>query len=279
MQTRNHTPAAVTKADIFPVMMTRGGGRLLAVGLLVTATAACGGAVRPTVSEVPTTYATARPDTTEPSFSSEGKHTSRSASPAVPSRQATPGEKPTPRQEAAPANPPARTTAPAHDPAPACAANDLTTSAGRSGPPSDSQPGWFATPILLRNKSAATCRLRGWPGITFFGDATIQGCAVGDPSPACGKPQSTSRPRSFSITRSSVDTLPDVLLAPGDTTSFTLVWEGGGMHTCVGTPFEWSPYGADIRVPGDSRALTLAPFPNLYPCEGKIEITPFGVAG
>ncbi|MFD7317381.1 MULTISPECIES: DUF4232 domain-containing protein [unclassified Streptomyces] len=185
-----------------------------------------------------------------------------------------------PRRETAPTNPPARTTAPAQAPAPApaCAADDLTTSAGRSGPPS-SQPGWFATPILLRNTSATTCRLRGWPGITFFGDATIQGCAAGDPSPACGKPQSTSRPRSFSITRSSVDALPDVLLAPGDATSFTLVWEGGGMHSCVGTPFEWSPYGADIRVPGDSRALTLAPLPNLYPCEGKIEITPFGVAG
>ncbi|MFD6721297.1 DUF4232 domain-containing protein [Streptomyces sp. NPDC060131] len=269
----------VAKADIFPVMMTRGGGRFLVVGLLVTATAACGGAVRPTVSEVPATYATARPGTTEPSISSEGKPTSRSASPAVPSRQATPGEKTTRRQEAAPTNPSARTAVPSQDRAPACAANELTASEGRGGPPSSRQPGWFATPILLRNKSAVTCRLRGWPGITFFGDATIQGCAADDPSPACGRPQSTSGPRSFSITRSSVDALPDVLLAPGDTTSFTLVWEGGGMHTCVGTPFERSPYGADIRVPGDSRALTLAPFPNLYPCEGRIEITPFGVAG
>ncbi|MGW7402310.1 hypothetical protein ACWGI9_00975 [Streptomyces sp. NPDC054833] len=82
-----------------------------------------------------------------------------------------------------------------------------------------------------------------------------------------------SEPRSFSVARTSARTLPDVSLAPAGTTSFTLVWQGS--FSC--DAHVDSPYGIDIRVPGDSRALTVIPAAAFSPCDEHLEVTPFGI--
>ncbi len=123
--------------------------------------------------------------------------------------------------------------------------------------------------------SGSTCHLRGWPGLTFFGDGVIQGCSQGDPSPRCGKPLSTSGPRAFSVTRASAHDLPDILLAPARTTFFTIVWQGSYAGGCV--RFVDPAYGVEIRVPGDSRPLTLTSDIQISPCEGELQVGPFGV--
>ncbi|MFF5012797.1 DUF4232 domain-containing protein [Streptomyces sp. NPDC001165] len=234
------------------------GLRLLTVGLLMAAATACGGAVG----------SAAPPGAVAAPTSPESSPAARPDGSPVPAGKPTPG-----RTGAAPANGPSRTTAPASPAVPGCAARDLTVAEGHTGLPADGESGWFATPIQLRNHSGAACRLRGWPGLTFIGDGTIRACAKGDPS--CGKPLSTSGTRPFTITRSSGHGVPDIVLAPGHSTSFTLVWEGS--YSCGS--FVPSPYGVDIRVPGDSRALTLIPATAISPCEGRIEVTPFGVVG
>ncbi|WP_143684127.1 DUF4232 domain-containing protein [Streptomyces diastatochromogenes] len=241
------------------------GTQLLAIGLLVAATTACGGGLG---------SASSPPDAVATSASPEGGPAARLGGSPVPAGRPTPSRT-TPGRTAAPANRPARTTAPAAPPAPACAARDLTASEGRTGLPADGDSGWFGTPIVLRNHSSSACRLRGWPGLTFFGDAVVRVCAKGDPSPSCGKPTSTSGTRPFAITRSSAHSLPDIALAPGHSTSFTLVWQGS--YFC-GALVD-APYGVDIRVPGDSHVLTLLPTAQISPCEGRIEVTPFGVVG
>ncbi|MFE1882185.1 DUF4232 domain-containing protein [Streptomyces diastatochromogenes] len=260
MYVRRRTSAASAHADTVRVVTVRE-IRLLAVGLLMAATTACGGAVG---SEAPPPGAAAAPASPE-------------SGPAVrPDRPPVPNGKPTPsRTGTAPANRRPRTTAPAAPAVPGCATRDLTVSEGQTGLPASGESGWFGTPIQLRNHSGSACRLRGWPGLTFYGDGTIRGCAKGDASTACGKPLSTSGTRPFTITRSSARSLPDILLTPGRTTTFTLVWQGS--YSCGA--YVDSPYGVDIRVPGDSHALTLIPATAISPCEGRIEVTPFGVVG
>ncbi|MFF4042901.1 DUF4232 domain-containing protein [Streptomyces sp. NPDC001816] len=262
MYVRRRISAAAAHADTVRAVMVRG-IRLLTVGLLMAAATACGGAVGSAESPP---GAVAAPAPTSPR-----------KGPAVrPDTSPVPAGKPTPsRTGAAPASGPSRTTAPASPAVPGCAARDLTVAEGHTGLPADGESGWFATPIQLRNHSGAACRLRGWPGLTFIGDGTIRACAEGDASTACGKPLSTSGTRPFTITRSSTQSPPDISLTPGRTTTFTLVWEGS--YSCGS--FVPSPYGVDIRVPGDSRALTLIPATAISPCEGRIEVTPFGVVG
>ncbi|MEV6989611.1 DUF4232 domain-containing protein [Streptomyces sp. NPDC093228] len=175
----------------------------------------------------------------------------------------------------APVNPPPRTSAPVAAPVRACTSRALTVSLGHTGLPATGRSGWFATQILLRNQSGSTCHLRGWPGLTFFGDGVIRGCSQGDPSPRCGKPLSTSGPRAFSVTRASTHDHPDIWLAPARTTFFTIVWQGSYAGGCV--RFVDPAYGVEIRVPGDSRALTLTSDIQISPCEGELQVSPFGV--
>ncbi|MFJ9868131.1 DUF4232 domain-containing protein [Streptomyces sp. NPDC101165] len=241
------------------------GTQLLAVGVLLAATTACGGGVG---------SATPPPAAVATSASPEGDPVGRPGGSPVPAGKPTPSRT-TPGRTAAPANGPARATAAAAPRVSACAARDLTASEGRTGLPAGRGSGWFGTPIQLRNRSGSACRLRGWPGLTFFGDQTLRVCAKGDPSPSCGKPASRSGTRPFAITRSSTHGVPDIVLAPGHSTSFTLVWQGS--YLC-GTLVD-APYGVDIRIPGGSGALTLLPAAQLSPCEGRIEVTPFGVVG
>ncbi|MGW0879439.1 DUF4232 domain-containing protein [Streptomyces sp. NPDC002671] len=253
--------------------MTTRGRQLAAAGLpilLATAITACGGnaGVPSADPEVPTSTPapTVRHAAAMPTAAPERARTARSGSPSTP--VGTPAAKRTPAH----ANTPSRTTAPA---TPACTTSALSASQGHTG---TGRYGWFATPVLLRNRSASTCHLRGWPGLKFFGDGALRACAKGDISPACGKPVSTSGPRSFSVTRTSEHDLPDVYLAPGHTTSFTIVWEGSYASTCYDLS-EDPAYGVDIRVPGDSRALTLADVGEISPCGGRTQVTPFGVTG
>ncbi|MGW0764096.1 DUF4232 domain-containing protein [Streptomyces sp. NPDC002676] len=252
--------------------MTMRGRQRTAVGLpalLTAALTACSGSagVRGADPEFPSTPApTVRHDAATSSPAPERARTARSGSPSVPA--AIPAARRTPART----NTPSRTTAPA---AHACAASALTASEGKTG---TGRYGWFATPVLLRNRSGSTCRLRGRPGLTFFGDAVIRACTKGDTSPGCGKPVSTSGPRHFSVTRTSEHDLPDVHLAPGHTISFTVLWEGGYASTCYDR-YETPAYGVDIRVPGDSRALTLVTSGLITPCGGRTQVTPFGVTG
>jgi hypothetical protein len=239
----------------------------------VAATTACGGAADSAGSR-PGAVAASRPGAVAASASPQRGPASRPAGSPARAGRPTP-DRTTSSRTTAPANRPARTTAPAPAPVPACAARNLTASEGSTGLPASGESGWFATPILLRNRSGSTCRLRGWPGLTFYGDDTIVGCAEGDSSPSCGKPLSTSGTRPFSVTRSAVPHLPDMALSPGRTTSFTLVWQGS--YSC--DRLVDGPYGIDVRVPGDSHPLTLLPAVPISPCEGHLQVTPFGVAG
>ncbi|MER6080060.1 DUF4232 domain-containing protein [Streptomyces sp. NPDC001833] len=127
----------------------------------------------------------------------------------------------------------------------------------------------FAGEVVLRNRSGSTCRLSGWPGLTFFGDGTIHVCTTADPPDCVSGPVSTSGTRPFKVSRFGAATPPVVLLAPGRTTSFVVETHGW----CLGV----SPaYSVDIRLPGDSRPLTLAPAPNISPCDDKLDVTAFG---
>lgn len=264
MYGRRRISAASAHTDTVRIVRVRG-TQLLAAGLLLAATTACGGGVGP---------ATSPPGAVATSASPEGDPAARPGGSPAPAGKPTPSRT-TPGRTAAPANGPARATAAAAPPVAACAARDLTASEGRTGLPADGESDWFGTPVQLRNHSGSACRLHGWPGLTFFGDGVLRACAKGDPSPSCGKPASTSGTRPFAITRSSAHGVPDIVLAPGHSTSFTLVWQGS--YSC-GALVD-APYGIDIRVPGDSRALTLLPAAQLSPCEGRIEVIPFGVAG
>ncbi|MFK0287344.1 DUF4232 domain-containing protein [Streptomyces sp. NPDC090499] len=129
----------------------------------------------------------------------------------------------------------------------------------------------FAAEIVLRNRSRSTCLLSGWPGLTFFGDATLYICTTADPPGCKSGPVSTSGTRPFKVSRSAATVPPAVLLTPGQTTSFVL-------HADDQCPGPGAPYGVDIRLPGSSRALTLVPGPLLSPCNEKLVVTAFGAA-
>ncbi|MCF3129460.1 DUF4232 domain-containing protein [Streptomyces olivochromogenes] len=234
-------------------MTMRGGGTLLVAGLVLIAATACGGAVGSAAPKAPAAPgATTRPEAVTSAPAPKSGTPSRAGRPA-PSRRPTPSR-----------------TAAAAAPAPACAARDLTASEAQGA---GGGSGWFFTPIQLRNHSGSACRLRGWPGLVFYGDGTIKACGPGDHSPSCGKPLSRTEPRSFSVARSPARTLPDVSLAPGDTTTFTLVWKGSYSCDTYVTP----PYGIAVRVPGDSRALTVIPTVAISPCDEYLEVTAFGL--
>ncbi|MFD8718970.1 DUF4232 domain-containing protein [Streptomyces sp. NPDC059629] len=123
--------------------------------------------------------------------------------------------------------------------------------------------------MVQRNRSDSKCRLHGWPGLTFFGGGTIHVCTTADPPGCESGPVSTSGTRPLKVTRSRAVAPPVVSLAPGSTTSFNAAWQA-----CSDLE---APYGVDIRVPGDSRPLPLAPAKTIAPCDQEVEVTPFGV--
>ncbi|MFD4602457.1 DUF4232 domain-containing protein [Streptomyces sp. NPDC058464] len=199
--------------------------------------------------------------------------TTAATTPAAPARH------PAKATETAGAPAPSRTAAPADTrsgtattpAARTCTTRDLAASEGRTSPQvGGGRPG-YAAEIVLRNRSGSTCRLSGWPGLTFFGDGVLHVCTTADPPDCESGPVSTSGIRPFKVSRSAAAVPPTVLLAPGHTTSFVL-------HTDDACPGVDAPYGVDIRLPGGSRPLTLVPGPNLSPCDGKLDVTAFGSA-
>jgi hypothetical protein len=143
-------------------------------GLLMAATVACDAGVHYSVPDTPASHQTsARPDSAAPS-----------ASPARRSTKATDAaEAPASSRAAAPSDTRSRTTTSAPT-APDCTSRDLVATEEPYRPYNRDESIWFAVPIVLRNRSDSACRLSGWPGLTFFGDATIHVCTTADPPPA-----------------------------------------------------------------------------------------------
>jgi hypothetical protein len=82
--------------------------------------------------------------------------------------------------------------------------------------------------------------------------------------------------RPLTLVRSRVRPASDVLLGPGQTTSFALLWVSAFDGACIHGDVI-SPYRAEIRVPGDSHPIPLQG-PAVQPCEDLIEVTTFGSA-
>ncbi|MEV0041713.1 DUF4232 domain-containing protein [Streptomyces sp. NPDC050804] len=160
-----------------------------------------------------------------------------------------------------------------------CAARDLVPTSGMPRRAVLGTPGDVAMDVRLRNRSGIGCVLDGWPGIAFIGgEALTRECVPSYPGPQClGRIDTTTR-RPLSVTRYGPGHPTAVRLAPGQSTSFSLVWHSATATACNGADFYAPPYAVDIWVPGDSAPLVLAPA-SISPCYGKIGITPFGVTG
>ncbi|MFF7468216.1 DUF4232 domain-containing protein [Streptomyces sp. NPDC008092] len=260
MSTRRRICARPMIVHSVHVMRARGGRRVLVAGLLMVATVACDSGVHYSVPDTQTGHETsARPDAaTTPA--SPVRH---------PAKATEAAEAPAAGRTAAPSETRSRsTTAPA---APTCTTGDVAAAEGRTSPQVGGGLPGFAAEIVLRNRSGSTCRLSGWPGLTFFGDGSLHACTTADPPGCESGPVSTSGIRPFKVSRSGAAAPPAVLLAPGHTTSFVL-------HSDDSCPGVGAPYGVDIRLPGGSRPLTLVPGPNLSPCDEKLDVTAFGPA-
>jgi hypothetical protein len=155
-----------------------------------------------------------------------------------------------------------------------CAARDLVASNGpRTGQFRENGEDKPVTIILLRNTGHSRCLLNGWPGLLFYGYAFVAPCPSGQPG-LCALPEaSPAEQRPFRVIRSRSRAASDVVLAPGETTSFSLLWLSSYAGTCIDRGTQ-APYRAEIRVPGDSHPIPLV-LPDLQPCD-VIEVTPFG---
>ncbi|WP_089226230.1 DUF4232 domain-containing protein [Actinacidiphila glaucinigra] len=156
---------------------------------------------------------------------------------------------------------------------------DLTAMAGRFA---ERQPGGrvgeYLAQIVLRNASHGTCSLQGWAGLEVFGDGIPVVCnGADDPNSDCGKGPDTTKPRSVTVTRVPGLTADLVVLAPGEQTSYGLLWSDERRPECDATGGWAPPYGARVRIPGDSRPLTAAPLPDMWACGGLIRLMPIGL--
>ncbi|NJP42700.1 DUF4232 domain-containing protein [Actinacidiphila epipremni] len=239
------------------------GGVALAVGLTVlVAVAGCRAGVRgadgldASVPAVPTATTTAATATAAGGTAAARGRTApaTSAPPAAPGRKGAPKTVP----------PGADADAARH---PACTAGQLTLARGATD---NSRVGRTTTTLELRNASAATCLLRGWPGVTASGHTPVQDCgtvAPALPPTPCAPRTAADERRPLPVTRTPGVAAHDVVLSPGAATSFAMVW----------TPCEsWdSPTALHFTLPGDARALTLAPL-GLSVC--AVQVAPFGTA-
>ncbi|MEU3921962.1 DUF4232 domain-containing protein [Streptomyces sp. NPDC029004] len=157
-----------------------------------------------------------------------------------------------------------------------CPAPDLTALSETPGlfPEDDEQK--TVTRVLLRNAGRSACRLNGWPGLVFYGYDVVPVCVPG-PDPrtrVCPPGTRPNEQRRLTTVRSQLRPPSDVILSPGHSTSFDLLWYNSFSNDCVATVIE-SPLSAEIRVPGDARTIALSK-PGLQPCDGLIEVTTFG---
>ncbi|MEU6650323.1 DUF4232 domain-containing protein [Streptomyces sp. NPDC046900] len=169
-----------------------------------------------------------------------------------------------------------RAPSPAND----CATRDLVLTSDKPRRAVLGNPGDVAMDIRLRNRSGINCVLDGWPGVDFVGGKAEPPtkCVPGHPGRQhLGRIDTTSR-RRLSVTRYGPGHPTAVRLAPGRSTSFSLVWKSATETVCNGADFYDPPYAADIWVPGDSAPVVVTLLP-ISPCHGKIGITPFGITG
>ncbi|WP_079125157.1 DUF4232 domain-containing protein [Streptomyces lushanensis] len=199
--------------------------------------------------------------TTHTSVTATTTHTSVTAT-AAPTRSATTA-----------ATTPTPTTPEIHD----CAAPDLTASTENPGLFPEDHEQKTVTRVLLRNAGHSPCRLSGWAGLTFYGSDVVPVCVPGalPDTQSCATPE--TRPnerRRLTTVRSQLRPPSAVVLSPGHSTSFDLLWLSSFAAECV-APVIDSPLSAEIRVPGDARPIAL-PKPRLQPCDGLIGVTTFG---
>lgn len=155
----------------------------------------------------------------------------------------------------------------------ACSAADLELSKG----PTDrlATADFIATQVLLRNRSAGTCFLHGWAGVTAYGYAPTYECGTlhpGSPAPPCLKKEDTTARRPVKVSRLPGDAPRDVVLAPGGRTSFALLWAPNTLRCDEAYD---TPYGLRFTIPGDPHPLTLAQA-GIFPCGGEFHLTAFG---
>ncbi|MFD3453063.1 DUF4232 domain-containing protein [Streptomyces sp. NPDC058691] len=242
------------------------GTAVLVVGLLLAAVAVGCTVTPPDLDPVsgPQPYAATAGATTGTAPGAPTGDPGRHAAPPAPSR---------PRAVASPMG--ARGGDSAAHAEPDCAARDLGLGGNYPRKAVLGNPGDEAMDILLSNRSGAACLLRGWPGITFYGENTILHCDAGCNDDGFIDPVS---PRPLSVTRYGPSRPAAVDLAPGQSTTFSLVWKSATETVCTGEDFYNPPYGAHVLVPGDSAALDITPL-DISPCRGRIAVTPFGVSG
>ncbi|MFJ4850660.1 MULTISPECIES: DUF4232 domain-containing protein [unclassified Streptomyces] len=156
-----------------------------------------------------------------------------------------------------------------------CRSADLEATAEQPWRPLGSEPGDTFMSIVLSNISGGTCSLQGWAGLSVFGDDMPVACN-GDHDPGCGKGRNTTEPRTMDVTRVPGLTADLVVLAAGERTSYSLLWSEWRSAGCDATAVWNPPYGARIRIPGDSRPLTVAPLPQMHVCGGRVRLAPIG---
>lgn len=142
--------------------------------------------------------------------------------------------------------------------APTCTAADLIIADAKTDIFSDADPDGLDTQIFLRNNSRSTCRLDGWPGLRFLGQAVLSTCPAG--TPGCGPPATTSL-NPVNVTDVHHGTPDEIALPPGADTYFDVLWTpaydtGGGATPDCDHNLSIDPYSIQIRVPGDSTPLT-----------------------
>ncbi|MFJ4845194.1 MULTISPECIES: DUF4232 domain-containing protein [unclassified Streptomyces] len=157
-----------------------------------------------------------------------------------------------------------------------CSAPDLTASTAYPGLFSGQYGEQTVTRVLLRNAGRSTCRLNGWPGLIFYGYDMVSICLPG-PTPhtrSCPPGTRLNEQRRLTTVRSRLRPPADVVLSPGHSTSFDLLWLNSLSIDCS-HPVPESPLRAEVRVPHDARPVVLSK-PGLQPCDGLIEVTTFG---
>jgi len=157
-----------------------------------------------------------------------------------------------------------------------CTATDLAVAGAGEVRSTDGSLGDWVSRISLRDTSGSGCRLDGWPGLEFFGEAGISICVSPGVGPSCAPPPDHTTPQPVSVTRTG--TPRDIVLRPGATTVFAMLWTLGWGDFCTSSKPLIEPYGVRIRVPGDSRPLTqlLGTTEDMQICGQEVQVTAFG---
>ncbi|MBS2552612.1 hypothetical protein KGQ19_37730 [Catenulispora sp. NL8] len=145
----------------------------------------------------------------------------------------------------------------------------------------DGKVGDWDTQFILRDASASSCRLDGWPGLAFFGEDTIILCPPpGVAGSSCSTPDHTT-PQPISVTRAPGDPR-EIILAPGGLTLFAVLWTlAANADFCESGMVFSGPYGVHILIPGDPEPLThlFGSTDRIVPCGQQVQVTAFGAAG